>query len=67
MNRSERRSAMERRVGLAPPEECEERAFLRTLLEASACGLLKGGAEREYLEDIRDMINLRLAFIGEKS
>ena len=51
MNRSERRSAMERRVGLAPPEECEQRAFLRTLLEASACGLLKGGAEREYLED----------------
>lgn len=65
MNRSERRSQMDRAAGLTPPEECQEREFLLTLREAALCGL-KTGSRRKMLEDIRDMIRLRLDIIESK-
>jgi hypothetical protein len=67
VNKSERFSQMDRAAGLAPPEECAEPLFLKTLREAAECGLKSNipGRKHEILEDIRDMINLRLPLIEE--
>lgn len=60
MNRSEQRSIDERAYEFVPPEECDERAFLATIAAAAEAGLAQPQHAKSMLEDVRDMVALRL-------